>query len=247
MQYFKIVKDKHSNKRSLHYMFLFTQNNKYLSLLFFYVSMCLKSVLFCISNSHKISFKNLSNNVRRSSLILLLFSLLFILNGCQENDMAKVKAMFNEQDADVEIADSIQFFFKEGQYTRAIVTGKTIRRYVKNQNKLEFPDGLLVKFYQELDLISILKADYAENNISEQMIYISGNVYMENSKYERLETPSLTWNVREKKIYTDKKIAIKTLDNTIYGIGFDSDENFSNYTIRKVTGVVAVDDKEGFK
>ena len=161
--------------------------------------------------------------------------------------MAKVKAMFNEKDADVEIADSVIFTYKEGEYIRAVVTGKTIRRYIKNQNKLEFPDGLLVKFYQQLDLISILKADYAENNITDQMINISGNVYMENAKYERLETPSLTWNVRAKKIYTDKAFSIKTLDNTIYGIGFDSDENFSNYTIRKVTGVVAVDDKNGFK
>jgi len=104
-----------------------------------------------------------------------------------------------------------------------------------------------VKFYEQLEMVSILKADHAENNEGEQMIKISGNVYMENAKYERLETPSLTWNVRAKKIYTDKAIKIKTVDNTIYGIGFDSDENFSNYTIRKVTGIVSVDDKDGFK
>jgi LPS export ABC transporter protein LptC len=178
--------------------------------------------------------------------VLILGSFICCLS-CKENDMAKVKAMFTEQDADVEVADSVKFTYKEGEYIRAVVTGKTIKRYTKTQNKLEFPDGLLVKFYEQLEMISVLKADYAENNDGEQMIKVSGNVYMENSKFERLETPSLTWNIRAKRIYTDKAIKIRTVDNTIYGVGFDSDENFSNYTIRKVTGVVAVDDSKGFK
>lgn len=179
--------------------------------------------------------------------IIILCSLFSILNGCQENDMAKVKSMFNEKDADVEVADSVKFTYKEGAYIRAIVTGKTIRRYTNSQNKLEFPDGLLVKFFEQLNLISVLKADYAENNDAEQLIKVSGNVYMENSRYEIMETQELTWNMRTKKVFTDKPIKIKTTDNIIYGVGFDSDEDFSNYTIRKVNGIVAVDDTKGFK
>jgi LPS export ABC transporter protein LptC len=183
------------------------------------------------------------------SIFLKAFILSIIISSvaCKENDMAKIKAMFDEKEVDVEVADSVRFIYKEGQYTRAIVTGKTIKRYTKTQNKLEFPDGVFVRFFEELRLISILKADYAENNDGEQIIKVSGNVYMENEKYERLETPSLVWNIRTKKISTDKAIKIKTIDNTIYGVGFDADENFSNYTIRRVTGIVAVDDDKGFK
>lgn len=187
--------------------------------------------------------------VNRKSFInlFILCSLFFILPGCHENDMAKVKAMFNEKDADVEVADSVRFIYKEGEYTRAVVTGKTIKRYTKTQSKLEFPDGLLVKFFDQLNMISVLKANYAENNNTEQIIIVSGNVYMENSRYEILETQELTWNMRNKKVFTDNPIKIRTLDNVIYGVGFDSDEDFSNYTIRKVTGIVGVDENKGFK
>ncbi len=176
----------------------------------------------------------------------------FLLAGCsvvscQENDLAKVKSMFNEKDADVEVADSVRFSYKEGEYIRAVVTGKTVKRYVKSQSKLEFTDGLLVKFYEQLKLISVLKADYAENNDAEQMVKISGNVYMENARNEILETQSLTWNMRDKKIFTDKHIKIRTPDNVIYGVGFDANEDFSNYTIRRVNGIVAVDDAKGFQ
>jgi LPS export ABC transporter protein LptC len=155
--------------------------------------------------------------------------------------------MFNEKDADVEVADSVRFTYKEGEYARAVVTGKTIRRYTKTQNKIEFPDGLLVHFFEQLKLISVLRADYAENNESEQLMKVSGNVYMENERYERLETQELTWNVRTKKVFTDKQVKIKTPEHIIYGVGFDSDEDFSNYTIRKVNGIVSVDDSKGFK
>ena len=169
------------------------------------------------------------------------------LTSCQENDMAKVRAMFNEQDADVEVADSVRFSYKEGEFIRAVVTGKTVKRYVTTQSKLEFTDGLLVKFYEQLKLISVLKADYAENNDAEQVVKISGNVYMENARNEILETQALTWNMRDKKIFTDKHIKIRTPDNVIYGVGFDANEDFSNYTIRRVNGIVAVDDAKGFQ
>lgn len=193
------------------------------------------------------SINNKSFIVYRSLLILVLCFFLLMLSGCEENDITKVKAMFSEKDADVEVADSVRFLYKEGEYTRAIVTGKTIKRYTKTQNKLEFPDGLLVKFYDQLNMISVLKANYAENNSTEQVIIVSGDVYMENSHYEILETQELTWNMQSKKVFTDKLIKIKTPDNIIYGVGFDSDEDFSNYTIRKVTGIVAVDESNGFK
>ena len=184
-----------------------------------------------------------TNSLRIAGLLFIIFFMI----SCQENDITKVKAMFNEANVNVEVADSVKFIYKEGAYIRAIVTGKTIKRYTNTQNKLEFPDGLVVKFYDQLTLISVLKADYAENDDATQSIKISGNVYMENSKNEIMETLELTWEMRTKRINTDKPIKIRTPDNIISGIGFDSDEDFSNYTIRKVSGVVAVDDNKGFK
>lgn len=167
--------------------------------------------------------------------------------ACKENDITQVKALFDETQAQIEKADSATFTYKDGAYIRAVVTGKTIHRYVNAQNKIVFPDGLLVKFYQELNLISVLKAKYAENDDAKQMIIVSGDVYMENHKHEILQTPSLTWNMQTKKVYTDQAIKIKTPDHIISGIGFNADEDFSNYTIHRVTGIVSVSNSNDFK
>jgi LPS export ABC transporter protein LptC len=183
----------------------------------------------------------------RLAFCALLAGISMTMSACRENDMATVKALFNDQQADVEVADSARFTYKEGEYVRAVVTGKTVKRFVKTQNKLEFTDGLVVQFYEQLKLISVLKADYAENNDSEQLTKVSGNVYMENARNEIMETESLIWNMRDKKVYTDQPIKIKTPDNIIYGVGFEANEDFSNYTIRRVKGVVSIDDAKGFQ
>ncbi|MCC6570018.1 MAG: LPS export ABC transporter periplasmic protein LptC [Chitinophagales bacterium] len=189
--------------------------------------------------------KLLIPNIRQYIISCTLLSVV-LLASCEENDIAKVKAMFDEKEVDVEVADSVQFIYKEDQYARAVVTGKTVKRYTRTQNKLEFTDGLIVRFYDQLKLISVLKADFAENNDSEQKVLVSGNVYMESAKYERMETQELTWDMRAKRVYTDKAIKIRTQDHIIYGVGFDSDEDFSNYTIRKVNGIVSVSDDNSF-
>ncbi len=189
--------------------------------------------------------KLLIPNIRQYIISCTLLSVV-LLASCEENDIAKVKAMFDEKEVDVEVADSVQFIYKEDQYARAVVTGKTVKRYTRTQNKLEFTDGLIVRFYDQLKLISVLKADFAENNDSEQKVLVSGNVYMESAKYERMETQELTWDMRAKRVYTDTAIKIRTPDHIIYGVGFDSDEDFSNYTIRKVNGIVSVSDDNSF-
>lgn len=189
--------------------------------------------------------KLLIPNIRQYIISCTLLSVV-LLASCEENDIAKVKAMFDEKEVDVEVADSVQFIYKEDQYARAVVTGKTVKRYTRTQNKLEFTDRLIVRFYDQLKLISVLKADFAENNDSEQKVLVSGNVYMESAKYERMETQELTWDMRAKRVYTDKAIKIRTPDHIIYGVGFDSDEDFSNYTIRKVNGIVSVSDDNSF-
>ena len=188
---------------------------------------------------------NLKSQISNLKFLFLVFCSFFFFSSCEQVPLSKIKAMFDEKDADVEVADSVKFIYKE--YARAIVTAPKVKRYTKAQSKLEFSNGLLVKFYETLDMISVLKADYGVNDDAKQLIIASGNVHMENAKNEIMESQELTWNIKTKRVWTDKAIRIKTPDNIINGIGFDADEDFSNYTIRKVTGIVSVDDDNGFK
>jgi len=61
----------------------------------------------------------------------------------------------------------------------------------------------------------------------------------------QLESEELVWDQRRKKIYSESKIKFTTPTQILFGAGFESDENFSDYEIFKGSGNFEID--EGIK
>lgn len=161
--------------------------------------------------------------------------------------MKKINALINEQEVGVEKADSIVLTYKEDQFLKAQIFGETIHRYIKNQSKLEFPKGIEVKFYELGELNALLTADFALFDDNKGVILIKGNVDMYNSKHENLLTDEMEWDMNTKTIHTKSSITIKTPHDIIHGIGMHAKEDFSQYAIKKVTGIVAYNKDENFR
>jgi hypothetical protein len=67
-------------------------------------------------------------------------------------------------------------------------------------------------------------------------------VFFYNRKEQQsLATELLYWTPRDKRIYTDKKVQINTPSRQVQGVGMESDQDFSRYTIRRPTGIFEVD------
>jgi hypothetical protein len=54
----------------------------------------------------------------------------------------------------------------------------------------------------------------------------------------------LFWNEGTQKVYSDRFIRIEQLDKTIYGHGFDSNQQMTVYEIRNIEGIIYVDDND---
>ena len=67
-------------------------------------------------------------------------------------------------------------------------------------------------------------------------MYAQGNVCLSNIKDEFLYAEELYWNQKTKKVYSEKFVKIETPDEVIYGEGFESDEEFTSYVIKKIKG-----------
>jgi LPS export ABC transporter protein LptC len=87
-----------------------------------------------------------------------------------------------------------------------------------------------------------LDANYAISHENEKIIEVRNDVRLENVKGERLNTEKLTWNQASKKIYTDQFVKITTPDEVIYGDGFESNQNFTEYKIFKIRGILSLKD-----
>jgi LPS export ABC transporter protein LptC len=66
------------------------------------------------------------------------------------------------------------------------------------------------------------------------------NVVVTNSKGETLNTEQLMWDERSEKLYSDVFVKITTPDQIIFGEGFESNQNFTQYRINKIKGTIKV-------
>ena len=108
----------------------------------------------------------------------------------------------------------------------------------------EFPKGVyLEQFDYDLSVQASLQSDYAYYNEKTQVWTLSGNVHALNRKGEQFETPKLIWDQKSHRVYSDTTIHITREKSIIEGVGFDSNEDMSKYTILHPTGVFPIEDE----
>ena len=92
-------------------------------------------------------------------------------------------------------------------------------------------------------MLSILKAENASIDEKKKIMIALNSVILE-SDDKKLETEELVWNEASNKIYTDKKVKITTGKEVIFGEGFTSTPDFTEYSIIKIHGSLNFDSKE---
>lgn len=107
-----------------------------------------------------------------------------------------------------------------------------------NEPYWRFPEGLnLDKFDNFFRREAEVTADSATYFKNKQLWRLDGNVNISNVMNEKFLTRQLFWDQRQRKLYSDSFIHIETSDKVLEGYGFDSNEQLTRYSIRKVSGI----------
>ncbi|MBD5322359.1 MAG: LPS export ABC transporter periplasmic protein LptC [Bacteroides sp.] len=102
----------------------------------------------------------------------------------------------------------------------------------------KFPEGLnLDKFDNFFRTEATVRADSARYMKRTQVWRLDGNVSITNVMNEKFLTEQLFWDQRTHKLYSDSFIHIERTDRVLEGYGFESNEQLTNYTIKKVSGI----------
>ncbi len=121
----------------------------------------------------------------------------------------------------------------------------------------EFPEGIyLEQFDQMLQTTATLRSDYAYYDDQAEIWRLTGNVYATNVNGEQFETPELYWSQKDERVYSDSSITItqpptqaaiqargdSARGTIIKGIGFESNQDMTKYTIRRPTGIFPIEE-----
>ena len=97
-----------------------------------------------------------------------------------------------------------------------------------------------LKFDTLFNIEASLKADTAYNYEKKGLWKLIGNVKVENLEGKKFETSLLFWDQKEEKVYSDKYIRIQEEDKIITGVGFESNQNMTQYKIFNSQGIFPV-------
>lgn len=178
------------------------------------------------------------------TIIVVLSSCVMLAASC-ENDMKNVKKISSQKEALREAGKGVEAYYSDFGHVKAKLTAPVMNHVNEPKNPYtELPAGLkLIFFNEQLQMQSELTAGYGISYDKSDEMIARNNVVVTNINGERLETEELVWNQKTEKISSDKFVKITTKDEIIFGDGFESNQDISNYKIRKIRGTMQV--KEG--
>lgn len=161
----------------------------------------------------------------------------YILLGCSHK--VEYVEQLNEQPISYDLALDIEIdYYIKGQLAFKLIADE-MQQIKDLSGRNIFPKGIKVEVYdQELETTAIISSDFAIQNKPEKLVKASQNVILINSENEQLNTETLFWDGKEKKIYTDDFVTINTENEIIMGYGFITDESFSSYSLSDITGTL---------
>ena len=106
-----------------------------------------------------------------------------------------------------------------------------------------FPKGIyLQKFDRQFNVIASVAADSAKFFRLQNLWKLDGNVELKKEPGELFLTQQLFWDQRRNRLYSDSFIHIETPDRMLEGLGFESNDRLTKYSIRRPTGIFPVDE-----
>ena len=112
---------------------------------------------------------------------------------------------------------------------------------------LEFPKGFIAFMYENGDTApsSMIRGDYGVNYSKKELMVAKHNVVVRNLVTEEtMETETLLWNQKLKKIYTNSFVKISSPDKIIFGDSMTANENFTRREIFGIRATLEIDEDE---
>ncbi|MCR4764975.1 MAG: LPS export ABC transporter periplasmic protein LptC [Bacteroidaceae bacterium] len=173
------------------------------------------------------------------AVVMLLF-----FSACGRNKKALGEAITNRDSLPALETHDVTTLISDSGIIRYRITTPLWLVFDKlSPSRWSFEEGIyLENFDEDNNVMADIKADTAYYYDKKKLWELRGDVQIENLQGERFNTELLFWDQDAQKVYSDKFIRIEQKDRIITGHGFDSNQQFTIYTIHKPEGIFYVDE-----
>lgn len=170
----------------------------------------------------------------------LLGLLVSLISACEE---PKQDRKVNAYKGPIEVINDVKLLYSEAAELKVKLSTPKQYRY-ENDNRT-YPKPVSIDFYGPSgQVVTTLRSDSGRYDKAKDLYTVMGHVVVINKeKQEKLMTSVLNWTPTTKKVFTDQRVTVlsQQTGEKLYGIGLDANQDFSQYSIRKPTGVFNVE------
>ena len=191
------------------------------------------------------NYRNILSTIKRITRVVLLLLVCSFVYSCTKKEVRHRAGAIADRKAMPALAgDEVTTLISDSGITRYRITAKKWLVFDKADTPYwEFPEGVyLEKFNLNLEADATIEADYAYYNEPAQRWMLRGNVKAMNLEGEQFETPLLFWDQKTESVYSDSSIIITRATSIIKGVGFRSNQEMTQYTILRPSGVFPIEE-----
>jgi LPS export ABC transporter protein LptC len=172
---------------------------------------------------------------------------LLLLSSCQ-NDAKEIVAVSAPKLLPTQQGKGITMIYTDSARLKMILKAPKMQTY---DNDVPEPftvlsEGVMIDFFnQNQKPETTLRANYGVHYPNKKRMEVKYNVVVVNKDGERLNTEHLIWDENQKKIMSDAFVKITTGKEVIMGKGLESNQDFTQYQIKEVTGTIRLEDDMG--
>jgi LPS export ABC transporter protein LptC len=170
--------------------------------------------------------------------------LLAVVLGCGKKPPKKtVGGSVAKYDVNLERAANVVLLYSDSAVIRLRLKAPELLYYNDpNKPRRVFPKGITVDFYDaNREPSSKMVGKKAVQDLALGKVTITDSVQVWNTQGERLETDELVWDENKQMLSSAKAVTITRPNEVITGVGFVSNQRFTNWEIKQVKGRVLSD------
>jgi LPS export ABC transporter protein LptC len=143
-----------------------------------------------------------------------------------------------------EVTEQATIFYSDSARVKVKLKAPVIERYHKDEEKSVFSEGIDVEFYDKLGAVdSRITSNWAVQYEDKGIMEARNDVVVVNRKGEKLNTELLVWNRKKAEITSDAFVKITTAEEIIYGDGLRANEDFTQYEVQHIKGIIEVEEE----
>lgn len=172
--------------------------------------------------------------MRVGVLVLMLLSIV----ACKKGDGEGVDVIIAKSQLQTETGNNVEILYSDSARVKVKINAPLLLRNTdRNSPEQEFPKGIMATFFDANQQIqSRLKGKYAIRYEQEGRTVIRDSIEWLSVQLERLETSELIWDEKQNIVYSDKFVKITKPGEVIYGWGFRTNSDFTNWRINAIEG-----------